>query len=69
MVTPAVVYFPPGQYLLTSSITDFYFTMLLGDAVDLLVLKAAPSFGGNGLGLIDGDRVCLWLEHPKNGLN
>jgi hypothetical protein len=57
-VTPAVVYFPPGIYLVQSSIIDFYFTMLIGDAVDLPTLKASPQFGGSGLGVIDGDMVC-----------
>ena len=57
-ITPAVVYFPPGIYVVSSSIIDFYFTMLIGDAVDLPTLKASPDFGGSGLGVIDGDMVC-----------
>jgi glucan 1,3-beta-glucosidase len=58
-ITPAVVYFPPGMYLVSSPIIDFYFTMLIGDAVDLPILKASPTFGGTGLGVIDGDKVCI----------
>jgi hypothetical protein len=53
------VYFPSGTYLVNSSIIDFYFTMLIGDAVDLPILKASSKFGGSGLGVIDGDMVCI----------
>ena len=58
-ITPAIVYFPTGTYMLSSSIVDFYFTMLIGDAVDLPILKASPAFGGSALGVIDGDMVCI----------
>ena len=33
--------------------------MLIGDAVDLPILKASSKFGGSGLGVIDGDMVCI----------
>ncbi|OAA68257.1 Pectin lyase fold protein [Niveomyces insectorum RCEF 264] len=52
--TPAVVYFPAGTYLLSSSILPFYLTQLVGDAANPPTLKAAgPGFTGQGL--IDGD--------------
>lgn len=57
-VTPAIVYFPPGTYVVSSPIIDYYFTMMIGDAVNLPTLKASPNFGGVGLGVIDGDKVC-----------
>jgi glucan 1,3-beta-glucosidase len=28
--TPAVVYFPPGVYMINSTITDYYYTQLIG---------------------------------------
>jgi len=51
--TPAVVYFPAGTYLISSSIIDYYYTQLIGNPNDMPVLLAAPYF--SGFGLIDGD--------------
>src|SRR5271155_2917657 len=51
--TPAVVYFPAGTYLISSSIIDQYYTQLIGNPNDLPVLKATANF--QGFGLIDGD--------------
>lgn len=51
--TPAVVYFPAGTYLISSSIIDQYNTILLGNPNSLPTLKASSSF--SGFGLIDGD--------------
>ncbi|KKP01538.1 exo-beta-1,3-glucanase [Trichoderma harzianum] len=59
-VTPAIVYFPPGTYVVSSPIIDYYFTMMIGDAVNLPTLKASPNFGGVGLGVIDGDKNHIW---------
>jgi len=33
-ITPAMVYFPPGTYVVTAPIIMYYFTQLVGDAVD-----------------------------------
>jgi glucan 1,3-beta-glucosidase len=51
--TPAVIYFPAGTYLISSSIIDQYYTNLIGNPNDLPVLKATSGF--SGFGLIDGD--------------
>ncbi|KAK3945668.1 hypothetical protein QBC46DRAFT_430298 [Diplogelasinospora grovesii] len=51
--TPAVIYFPAGTYLISSSIVPYYFTMLIGDANTPPTLKATAGF--SGFGLIDGD--------------
>ena len=51
--TPAVVYFPAGTYLISSSIRPAYFTQLVGDAANPPTLKATPGF--SGFGLIDGN--------------
>ncbi|KAM0254531.1 hypothetical protein ACHAQJ_006691 [Trichoderma viride] len=59
-VTPAIVYFPPGTYVVSSPIIDYYFTMMIGDAVNLPTLKASPDFGGVGQGVIDGDKNHIW---------
>ena len=52
--TPAVVYFPTGTYLLSSSIIMAYYTQIIGNPNGLPVLKATAGF--TGLGLIDGDQ-------------
>ncbi|KAJ5733594.1 Pectin lyase fold/virulence factor [Penicillium malachiteum] len=52
--TPAIVYFPAGTYLISTSIIDYYFTQLIGNPNDLPVIKATSGF--TGLGLIDGDQ-------------
>jgi glucan 1,3-beta-glucosidase len=52
-VTPALVYFPPGTYLVSKPIIPYYYTQLVGDAVELPVLKAAGNF--EGIAVIDSD--------------
>ncbi|KAI9644962.1 hypothetical protein NHQ30_006997 [Ciborinia camelliae] len=51
--TPAVVYFPAGTYLISSSIIDYYYTQIIGNPNDVPTLKATPNF--SGFGLIDAD--------------
>ncbi|KAI0973486.1 glycoside hydrolase family 55 protein [Xylaria arbuscula] len=52
--TNAVVYFPAGTYLVSSSIVSYYATLLVGNPNSLPVLKATAPF--NGFGIIDGDQ-------------
>ena len=52
--TPAVVYFPPGVYLISASIIDYYYTQMIGNPRCLPTLRALPGFSG-GLGMIDAD--------------
>ncbi|KAJ7926053.1 exo-beta-1,3-glucanase [Mycena leptocephala] len=51
--TPAVVFFPHGKYVVSAPIIAYYYTQLIGDAIYLPTLVAAPSFGG--IGVIDAD--------------
>ena len=51
--TPAVVYFPVGTYLISSSIVDHYFTQIIGNLNRPAVLKSTPGFVV--FGLIDRD--------------
>ncbi|KAK2734185.1 hypothetical protein FQN55_002896 [Onygenales sp. PD_40] len=52
-VTPGLVYFPPGTYVVSSPIVQYYYTQLVGNPHDLPVLKAASSF--KGMAVIDAD--------------
>ncbi|KAL8823456.1 MAG: hypothetical protein Q9191_005841 [Dirinaria sp. TL-2023a] len=52
-VTPAIVYFPAGTYVVSKPIVQLYYTQFIGDALTLPTIKAAPSFAG--IAVIDAD--------------
>ncbi|KAF3769527.1 family 55 glycoside hydrolase [Cryphonectria parasitica EP155] len=52
-VTPAVVYFPAGTYLVSTPVIQYYFTQLIGDATNPPTLKASAAF--TGMAVIDSD--------------
>ncbi len=52
-VTPALVYFPPGTYLVSAPIIQYYYTQFVGDAVSVPTIKASASF--KGIAVIDSD--------------
>ena len=60
-MSPALVYFPPGVYLVSRPLVQLYYTQLVGDALSLPTLKAAPSF--QGIAVIDSD------PYDSNGQN
>lgn len=45
-IVPALVYFPAGNYLVSSPIIQYYFTQLVGDANNVPTIIASPNFGG-----------------------
>ncbi|KAI8615101.1 pectate lyase superfamily protein-domain-containing protein [Chytriomyces sp. MP71] len=51
--TPALVYFPSGTYVVSSPLLQYYYTFMVGDANQLPILKASPSF--SGMAVIDAD--------------
>jgi glucan 1,3-beta-glucosidase len=53
--TPVLVYFPPGTYLVSSPIIDFYYTQLIGNPSCMPVIKATAGFTGRWL--LDGNQV------------
>ncbi|KAK4157398.1 pectate lyase superfamily protein-domain-containing protein [Chaetomidium leptoderma] len=53
--TPAIVYFPPGTYIITSPIVNFYYTQIIGDPTDMPVIKASPRFPTSAIALLDAD--------------
>ncbi|TKY89402.1 hypothetical protein EX895_001933 [Sporisorium graminicola] len=52
-VSPALVYFPSGTYLVSSPIVSYYYTQLVGSPIDRPTLLASPTF--SGLAVIDED--------------
>jgi len=53
-LTPAVIYFPEGKYVLKGPIVEYYYTQLVGDPLHLPTLIMHPDFSG-GIGLVDSD--------------
>jgi glucan 1,3-beta-glucosidase len=64
-ITPAVVYFPTGTYILSSSIIDYYYTQLIGNLNSQPTLKGMINF--QGLGLIDGDLYSSTIGNQDYG--
>ena len=68
--TPALVYFPPGTYRISSPIQMYYYTQMVGDAVDLPTISAAPDFNGDWLidsdPYIPGGNGANWFTNQNN---
>ncbi|KAI8620624.1 pectate lyase superfamily protein-domain-containing protein [Chytriomyces sp. MP71] len=66
--TPALVYFPSGTYVVSAPLVQYYYTFMTGDANQLPVLKAAPSF--SGIAVIDADAYLpggvSWFTNQNN---
>ncbi|GJJ12295.1 hypothetical protein Clacol_006536 [Clathrus columnatus] len=57
-LTPAVVYFPSGTYLVSSPIIAWYYTAIVGDAKNLPILLASHGFNGIAvIVIVDGTVV------------
>lgn len=52
-LSPALVYFPAGTYLVSKPIVQYYYTQLVGDATNPPTLKASAAF--SGMAVIDAD--------------
>ncbi|GJJ16246.1 hypothetical protein Clacol_010542 [Clathrus columnatus] len=52
-VSPALVYFPKGEYVVSTPIVSWYYTQLIGDPTDPPTIIATPDF--NGIAVIDAD--------------
>ena len=65
---PALVYFPPGTYIVSKPIIQTYYTQFVGDAVTPPTLKASSSFVG--MAVIDanpyGDNGLNWYINQNN---
>lgn len=49
----AMVYFPPGTYLVSSPIIQYYYTTFIGDAISRPTIKGSSDFAG--IALVDTD--------------
>lgn len=66
-VTPAIVYFPPGTYLVSAPIIQSYYSQFIGDAVTIPTIKASASF--TGIAVIDSDpytKGANWYTNQNN---
>ena len=67
-LTPAIVYFPSGTYLVKTPIIQYYYTQFIGDATNLPTIKADPGF--KGMAVIDSDpyddRGANWYTNQNN---
>ena len=52
-VTPAILYFPPGTYMVSKPLEMHYYTQMIGDALSLPVIKATANF--EGMAVLDSD--------------
>ncbi|KAL2134977.1 hypothetical protein VTI74DRAFT_10204 [Chaetomium olivicolor] len=53
--TPAIVYFPPGTYLISSPIVSLYYTQIIGDPTNMPIIKGSRSFPPQAIALLDAD--------------
>ena len=56
--TPAMVYFPPGTYVVSAPIVMVYFTQMVGDAISPPTIKVSPTYqlpATGGLAVFDSD--------------
>ncbi|KAI1771324.1 glycoside hydrolase family 55 protein [Hypoxylon cercidicola] len=62
--TPALVYFPPGVYLVSKALIQTYYTQFVGDANDIPTLKATADF--DGMGVIDANPYVYGVDPAEN---
>ncbi|KAK4550136.1 hypothetical protein LTR36_003103 [Oleoguttula mirabilis] len=51
--TPAIIYFPPGTYMVSTPVIMYYYSQFVGDANNLPTIMALSNF--YGIGLLDSD--------------
>ncbi|KUJ21098.1 1,3-beta glucanase [Mollisia scopiformis] len=65
---PALVYFPPGTYMISAPLVQLYYTQFVGDAVTIPTIKATAGF--TGIALIDSDPYASggvnWYTNQNN---
>ncbi|KAI1467049.1 glycoside hydrolase family 55 protein [Daldinia caldariorum] len=61
---PALLYFPPGVYMVSKPIIQSYYTQFVGDALDIPTLKATPDF--DGMAVIDANPYDYTVDPAAN---
>jgi hypothetical protein len=66
--TPALVFFPPGTYLVSQPIIGYYYTHIVGDLKDIPTIKATSNFQGSAV--IDANPYANtgnnWFQNQNN---
>lgn len=69
-VTPVILYFPPGTYVVSKPIIQYYYTQFIGDAKQMPTIKASPEFVGMGMidadPYIEGGNGANWYTNQNN---
>jgi glucan 1,3-beta-glucosidase len=67
-ITPAIIYFPGGTYVVSSPLQQSYYTSMFGDPTDMPTLKASAGF--SGMAVIDSDPYAAggvnWFTNQNN---
>ena len=67
-VHPAIIYFPSGDYVISSPIKMYYYTQVIGDAVNMPTIKPTADF--EGMALLDADPYddsgANWFTNQNN---
>ncbi|KAF2423797.1 pectin lyase-like protein [Tothia fuscella] len=66
-VKPAIIYFPPGTYMVSKPIVQPYYTQFIGDALQIPTIKATAGF--EGMAVIDADpyeQGVNWYTNQNN---
>ncbi|KFY58712.1 hypothetical protein V497_04688 [Pseudogymnoascus sp. VKM F-4516 (FW-969)] len=67
-VTPAMIYFPAGTYMVSKPLLQYYYTQMIGDANEPPTLKATAGFVG--MAVIDADPYAdggvNWFTNQNN---
>ncbi|KAF9560804.1 glycoside hydrolase family 55 protein [Agrocybe pediades] len=66
-VSPAIIYFPQGTYLITAPIVPYYYTQLIGDAKNPPTLLADATF--DGFAVIDANPYMAGGAQPFQATN
>lgn len=66
--TPAIIYFPPGTYLISTPLIMLYYTQFVGDASNLPIIRGTSKFFG--IALLDSDPYLAygysWYQNQNN---
>ena len=67
-VTPGLIYFPAGTYMISAPLTQYYYTQMIGDLANPPTLKATAGFVG--MAVIDADPYAdggiNWFTNQNN---